>query len=56
MKESKRKMNVSSSTNGYGQKKKKITSNIDEQNTYFESETVYHSTVTRMKVSISWSF
>jgi hypothetical protein len=51
----KRKSNGISSTNGHGEKKKKKTKIHEEQDfetTYFESEIVYHSTVTKMKVSV----
>ncbi|CAF3563201.1 unnamed protein product [Adineta steineri] len=50
----KRKANGISSTNGHGQKKKKKTKIIEEQDlesAYFQSEIAFHSTVTKMKVN-----
>jgi hypothetical protein len=56
MEVSKRKVNGNSSTNGHREKKKikKINEEEDLETTYFQSEIVYHSTVTKMKVCLSF--
>ncbi len=51
----KRKVNGASSTNGHKKKKSKKIREEDEEDlttAYFESEIVYHSTVTKMKVGL----
>jgi hypothetical protein len=53
----KRKTNGISSTNGQKKKKKsKIYEEQDSETTYFESEIAFHSTVTKMKVSVALLF